>query len=374
MPENDVLFASRYERRDFSLPGVRRVQFRAPKERSGQQSDVLVHNWSRAVAMGRQAYSSFQQLHKLNYEPDMVIFSAGNGVSLFLERAFPHAFRVAYLDSSLVHAGSVDPDVRAAAVMVQGASLFGCHMAFAFSSSQREAIPPILQPSIGLVPLSVDTAFFSQEAASPYAPAGEDPLSGGTELVSVSIKGAEGLVESGILRVITALLLNRPMCHVHLSCGFRGGVQFLQRYFSGLEASCLSRLHISDFLKRPEYRDILCASAVHICPAKTRSLLVEMLETMSSGSVLLCAPADPALVPGKNMFAWPETPQRQFECISGILNNAALRKKIGGNARKVAMENFRQDEFLPRHAGTLLESCREWQEKHARASAAEKQL
>ena len=373
MPENDVLFASRYERRDFSLPGVRRVQFRAPKDRSGQQQgDVLVHSWSRAVAIGRQAYSSFQQLARLNFEPDLALFSAGNGVSLFLERAFPRAFRVAYLDSSLAHMDPGDPDIRAASLMVQGASLFESHMAFALSSWQRDAIPQILQPSIGLVPLSVDTAFFSPEAAQPFAEADGTVFSGG-EMVSISIKSSEGLLESGLLRVITALLLRRPKCSVHLSCGFSGGMQFLQRYFSGLEESCLSRLHISDFLKRSDYRDMLCASAVHVCPSKPSSMLVEMLETMSCGSVLLCYPSDPALVSGRNMVAWPETPQKQFECVSRVLDREAARRKIGANARRTVLEKFRQDEFLPLHAQTLINACRQWQEEqkeHAGGSSA----
>jgi len=365
MPENDVLFASRYERRSFSLSGVRRVQFRAPRERSGTPpGDTLVREWSRAVAMGRQAYSSFLQMLRLDYEPDMVLFSAGNGVSLFLERAFPRAFRVAYLDSSLTRTEAEDPDSRAATLMVQGASLFESHMAFAFSSRQRDSIPLILRPSVEVIPLSVDTTFFSPASASPM----KDERSGCAytgEMVSVSIKKTEGLLESGLLKVVTALLLHRPSCRIYLSCGFNGGIQFLQRYFSRLDEAHLSRLHISDFLKRSDYRDMLCASSLHVCPASPGSLLVEMLETMSCGSVLLSAPADPALMPGRNMVAWPQAPRQQFECINRLLDDAAARRMIGMNARKTAVESFRQEEFLPRHAEKLLLCCRQWKEKQA---------
>ncbi len=362
MPENDVLFASRYERRSFSLSGVRRVQFRAPRERAGNPpGDMLVQEWSRAVAIGRQAYSSFLQMLRLGYEPDMVLFSAGNGVSLFLERAFPRSFRVAYLDSSLSRMSSGDPDSRAASLMVQGASLFESHMAFAFSSRQRDSIPPILQPSIELIPLSVDTTFFSREAAAPLADAGPGP----GEMVSFSIKKTEGLLESGLLKVVTALLLHRPSCRIYLSCGFSGGIQFLQRYFSRLDEASLSRLHISDFLKRADYRDMLCASSLHVCPSSANGLLVEMLETMSCGTVLLSVPADPALVSGKNMVAWPQAPRQQFECINRLLDHAEARRQIGMNARKTAVENFRQEESLPLHAEKLLRCCRQWKEKQA---------
>ncbi|MBR4424011.1 MAG: hypothetical protein IKS68_07270 [Mailhella sp.] len=355
-PANEVLFASRYERRDFALPGVRRIQFRAPRDRDLSARDPLVAEWTRAVDMGRQALVSFTQVRSAGYAPDMVLFSAGNGVSLFVERVFPESFRIAYLDSSSPHRMD-DADSRAAALMVQGYTLFECHRADAFSSHHRDAFPQILRSSIGIIPLAVDTDFFRSEASSPFF-SGIIPR----ELVSIAVKDPGILAGSGLLRVVTALLLKRPFCHVLLVCGFGQSAQLL-RVFSGLGEECLSRLHACEFLRRPLYRDMLCCSTVHVCPRRHGGMLVELLETMSCGTVLLAPlPCGEDLVPGSNMLAWPETPQEQFKTLCRVLDDAKSRKKMGGNARQTVLRHYDQKDALPRHAGELLEAYREWEQ------------
>ncbi len=356
-PANEVLFASRYERRGFALPNVRRIQFRAPRERDLSARDPLVAEWTRAVDMGRQALASFTQVRNAGYVPDAVLFSAGNGVSLFVERAFPEAFRVAYLDSSFAHSADDDAESRASSLMVQGYTLFECHRAYAFSSHHRDAFPQILRPSISTIPLAVDTDFFRREAASPFF-SGINPR----ELVSIAVKDPGILYGSGLLRVVTALLVRRPFCHVLLVCGFGQGAQLL-KCFSGLGEECLSRLHACEFLRRPLYRDMLSCSTVHVCPQWHGGMLVEMLETMSCGTVLLAPlPCGGELVPGSNMVAWPDTPQEQFKTLCRVLDNAEARAKMDGCARQTVLRHYSQKDALPRHADELLEAYREWKQ------------
>ena len=353
-PANEVLFASRYERRDFALPCVRRVQFRAPRDRNLSVRDPLVTEWTRAVDIGRQALASFTQIRSAGYEPDMVLFSAGNGVSLFVERAFPESFRVAYLDSSAAQR-TEDDDSRAAALMVQGYTLFQCHRAYAFSAHHRDAFPQILRPSIGIIPLSVDTDFFRREASSPFF-SGISPK----ELVSIAVKDPGLLAGSGLIRVVTALLLRRPFCHVLLVCGFGQGAPLL-KVFSGLGEEFSSRLHACEFLRRPAYRDMLCSSTVHVCLRRHGGMLVETLETMSCGTPLLAPlPCSGPLEPGRNMLAWPDTPQEQFEILCRVLDDADAREKVGGNARQTVLQQYSQKDALPRHAGELLEAYMAW--------------
>ncbi len=352
-PSNEVLFASRYERRCFAVPNVRRAQFRAPRAKNVGIKDPLVAEWMRASELGRQALSSFLQIRRTGFLPDMVLFSGGNGVSLFLDRAFPESYRVAYLDSSVANR-STDPDGRTSSLMVQGLTLFECHSAYAFSAWQRDAFPPVLRPAIGIIPLAVDTDFFSPEAASPFFN-GLHPR----EMVSFSLKSPDALVGSGLLRVVTALLLRRPFCHVLLACGFSESDQ-LYKAFERLGKECLDRLHICEFLRRPAYRDMLCASSVHICPQRTDRLLVEMLDTMSCGSVLMTAlPEDEnPLKNGVNMLEWPDTPHAQFDAICALLDNASLHAQLGANAREAILSGYDQKDALPRHAEELLRGYR----------------
>ncbi|MBP3731149.1 MAG: hypothetical protein J6I40_06755, partial [Mailhella sp.] len=332
-PANEVLFASRYERRAFSIPGVRRVQFRAPKERNAVR-DPLINDWAKAADLGRKALESFLQIRNIGFTPDIVLYSAGNGVSLFLERAFPDAFRAAYLDNS-VNIMAEEADSRTIALMVQGLSLFESHRAYAFSTKQRDAFPPILRPSIGIIPLSVNTEFFNREAASPFF-CNEEEKVAPKEMVSFSIKGE---VSIGLLRVIAALLARRQDCHAMLSCGTAQNAKLIRHAMAGLGPERLSRLHICDFLQRSTYRDMLCSSAVHVCPQRTNTLLVEHLEAMSSGPVLMTpAPASPlALKPGNNMAMWPDKPQDQFNMICRLLDNEQVRKQIAAQARQTVL-------------------------------------
>ena len=80
LPGNEVLFASEYGRRDFSLPGVKRVLLKKPKDRkkavasiSTPALDAGERDWTMAYLRGRATASSLMGVLAEGFEPDMVI-------------------------------------------------------------------------------------------------------------------------------------------------------------------------------------------------------------------------------------------------------------------------------------------------------------
>ena len=105
LPGNEVLFASEYGRRDFSLPGVKRVLLKKPKDRkkavasiSTPALDAGERDWTMAYLRGRATASSLMGVLAEGFEPDMVILSGSMGNGLFVRNLFPEAFLVGYAD------------------------------------------------------------------------------------------------------------------------------------------------------------------------------------------------------------------------------------------------------------------------------------
>ena len=97
-----MLFASEYGRRDFSLPGVKRVLLKKPKDRkkataltSTSALDAGERDWSMSYLRGRATASSLMGVLAEGFEPDMVILSGSMGNGLFVRNLFPEAFLVA---------------------------------------------------------------------------------------------------------------------------------------------------------------------------------------------------------------------------------------------------------------------------------------
>lgn len=354
MPEHEVVFASLYGRRDFSLPGVRRAILKPYRKRPSREGDEAVQEWSRAVCAGKFALSSFQTLAENGFEPDMILFSSGAGISLFLDRAFPAAFRAAYIDSSLPRRIHPDePDRNMAVHMVQSSVLFQCHKAYAFSPQHTAAMPGLTGQLVESLTPCVDAEFFRRENAAPFPCEG---LDGADELVSIEVRGSTGIGQ-GLVAVVAGLLVHRPGCHVLFLCGSELVCQKIREAFAGLgEAAC--RIHAREVLKRTDFRDALCASSVYVCPAG-QGLTPEKMAAMSCGTPLI---APPCLHAGADaaMLALPAEPKALFVLLHRLLGDKAAMERLGATARRVMLKSCDQNDILRRHIDDLFAAYGEW--------------
>ena len=352
-PEHEVFFASNYGRRDFSIAGVRRIVLKARHDRAPKAGDETVRQWAGVVHTARTARDVFIKLGEGGFAPDMVLFSAACAESLFLQEAFPHAYRVAYLN-----ADKLAPEQGRACeksmpeALMQGMALLHAHTAFVFGEAQN--LPPLLRSAVGVIPPCVDTEFFRSER--PFAIDGEEFLPG-TELISVE---TAGLPQSDPLPVAMAhLLRQRPECHVLLTGGdssLSGPLEALARVFP-------DRVHTMGQVSRATYRDMLSASAVRIVPTPDCTMRI-LMEALSCGTLLLsrtCSSSDAGpLVPGKTMLAWPDTLKGQLHLLNDMLNNHAVAEKLRHEAREAVLAHYELNTVLSNHVETLFEGYRCW--------------
>lgn len=352
--EHSVLFASSYGRRDFSIAGVRRIVLKASHERAPKGKDECIRQWTRAVNAGREARGAFAQLRQSGFEPDMALFTAGCGESLFLKDVFPASFRAVYLELDR-HAPERSDEKNACAFLTRNIALLHGHAVFALSGD-AQGIPYVLRPVVGMTPPIVDTDFFRPESAGPF---GCDGLafSRETELIAIDMKG---LSETDALPAVR-LLRERPKCHVLLVGRDRAGADL--GAFAELARACPGRLHIQGMSGRTEYRDMLAASTVYVAPSP-HSRERELLEALSCGALLLArpsaAPGTGALIPGKTMLTWPHSAENQLRLLHHVLDNRQARETLCRNGQKTVRAHHAQKIILPRHAAELLNAYERW--------------
>ena len=228
LPGNEVLFASEYGRRDFSLPGVKRVLLKKPKDRkkaavsiSTPALDAGERDWTMAYLRGRATASSLMGVLAEGFEPDMVILSGSMGNGLFVRNLFPEAFLVGYADwyfrdeAETRYPLSTMPDIPLAPRNIrntlQAKNFFDCNCHFTTTEWQREQYPEGMRGLISVLRKCVDTEFFAPDPASRFSfgdcelterqeirdpfRAGRRPVAGGWFLVRAAVPalGAAGL-------------------------------------------------------------------------------------------------------------------------------------------------------------------------------------
>lgn len=355
-PEHTVLFASSYGRRDFSIAGVRRILLKAAHERAPKGKDEFIRQWTRTVNAGREARSALMQLKRSGFEPDVALFTAGCGESLFLKDVFPDSFRVAYLDLDR-HVPEEDDEKSSFVFLTRSMALFHGHAVFALSGDPR-GIPDFLRPVVGMTPPFVDTDFFRPENAAPFL-CDELVFSRETELVSIDGKGLSGADMSVTL---AHLLRQRPNCHVLLTgCDCAGrdlGV------FAELARAYPGRLHMRGMSGRAEYRGMLAASTVYVSPSP-QSRMRELMEALSCGALLLARPSSTPgtriLIPGRTMLTWPDSAEEQVRLLHHALDERQLREALCRNGQKAVRTHHAQKIILPRHVDGLLRAYKRWQ-------------
>lgn len=353
-----MLFASSYGRRDFSIAGVRRILLKAAHERAPKGKDEFIRQWTWAVHAGREARGAFAQLKRSGFEPEVVLFTAGCGESLFLKDIFPTSFRAAYLDlGRYAPENGRDDEKNSFALLTRSMALFHGHAVFALSGDDR-GIPDFLRPVVGVTPPFVDTDFFRAENAAPFLCDGL-AFSRDMEMVSIDMKG---LPENNALSaVVASLLRQRPNCHVLLAG--RDNTGTYPGAFAEIARACPGRLHVQGLSGRAEYRDMLAASTAHVSPSP-HSRMRELMEALSCGTLLLARPSSTprteALIPEKTMLTWPRSGEDQVRLLNHVLNNKQAMESLRRNGRQAVLTHHAQKIMIPRHADELLNHYERW--------------
>lgn len=357
---HEVLFASHYGRRDFAIPGVRRILLKPVRERA-----LL----KRTLTSAKLAHSAFLTLRDAGLSPDVVLFSASSAIPLWAYRVFPKARFFGYVDSPVksVSIGQADlPTEDDQAAMLHFAALAHCHAVFAFSEQCLSGLPPLMGHCSSVLPAFINTDFFSPEAAKPFDCADRTfPQDG--ELVTMDVRPLrnEGaLAPRAIWELALGLVAHRPRCTVLLNCASAEAKEASQNFADQLPESWRTRLAVHGYRSLEGWRDMLAASALFVLPDPCLSSggvpLAEALEAMGCGTSV-AAPALPGQDMGRFAPALLELPEdsaekrflRVCEHLDVIRHRTFLKKEI----RMSIVEHYSHARWLPSHMEDLLALC-----------------
>lgn len=402
-PENDVLFASNRQRRDFALPGVRRVRLKNCPPLFGDGLAPVTHVWEQAFARGGAGLRTLHTLRESWGMPDMVFASLAAGAAFFAPQAFPASFFVTYAESGLKNYTLLPAETRNAWALAQSTLLLQGQLCFAFSEEERRLFPPLVRAAIRLVPPCVDTDIFSRAAAAPWLEGEEGQ---GALLLTLNAIGCGAPQLAGLLGVARAVLRAMPECRVVLLTENRGRSQALEAACGAWPEDWRGRLAVYDTLPFLRYRDLLAASSVVVCPGGGETAVRAMLQAMSC-EALLMAPEGAAdfLRPGANMLALPPLAGAGGDAAapasggpgsvsgaapaSGALTAAdavlaALRSRRGSGAeapgpspqgrtaRRNVLAHFSEATVMPRHLAEVMQAWTAWKQERDRQCAKER--
>ena len=360
-PENEVLFASNRQRKDYALPGVRRVRLKnAPL--FGDAAPDVPGLWEETVRRGSWGLRSLTSLRESWGAPDIIFASLAGGAALFAPQAFPGAFLAAYAETGLKNFPLLPEEVRGAWTILQSSLFLQARLRFIMSERQRQLFPSPLRETLHVAGPCVDTELFSRAAARPWfdGPVAEAPL------LTLDTTGLDGAPLAAFLRLGHAVLRAIPECHVVMlteNSRLRGA---LEAAGGAWPADCRERFAAHTSLPFERYRDLLAASSLVVCAGCGDAAERAMLECMSCESPLMARPgAANFLRPGANMLELPAD-----DALAAVLAALEARRRNGGApdplarmARRNVLAHYSEAVAVPRHLSQVMRAFAAWKKE-----------
>lgn len=339
---HDVLFASGFRRRDFSLPGVRHITLAPPKESRSAGGSRHAPGLDAALSAGGQALHAFMRLADMGLAPDMAVLSASDGYGLFCPEAFPHAFCAGWAESAAFVGAGVRGEVAFARHLLQCRYAVSCNAFICTGFGERSLFSSRLTHGLD-APCAVNTEWFSPGEA------------GGPELALfyTGRMGAEDAVHT-----VAALLEARGRCHAAVLCEGRA---VWERWKEAREAMPQkARLHLPGTLSLAEYRNLLRAASLLVCVPGSAVPASTLLEAMSAGAAPVLAPEEgPAFLRHeKNAFFFRGEDTAAF--LASLLEARAALAFVRSGARAAVLARFEQKKATQKHVRLLLEAFEAW--------------
>lgn len=359
-PENEVLFASNRQRKDYALPGVRRVRLKNPPP-FGDGVPAVPALWEETIRGGGAGLRSLETLRESWGAPDMVFASLAAGAALFAPVAFPGAFLVAYAETGLKNFSLLPEQARSAWIVLQSALFLQAGLCFAFSERQRRLFPPQLRGAMRLLAPCVDTEVFSRAAARPWfdeAAQAEAP-----PLLTLDATALEGQPLARLLRLGHDVLQAVPRCHVVMLAENRRPKEALETAVAAWPAGLRQRFAAFNSLPFGRYRDLLAASSLMVCPGAGEAAERAMLECMSCETLLMARPgAANFLRPGVNMLELPA-----HAPLAAVLAALEAQRRADGEpapqarmGRPNVLAHFSETTVVPRHLAQVMRAFAAW--------------
>ena len=370
-PNNQVLFGTKFENPEWQIPGVRKVMFK-PSREARAETHHYVRFLENGVLHGQAVFRVAEQLKAEGFVPDIVYGHSGWGPTLFIKDAFPNAKLMCYFEWFYHSIGSdadfdpADPltiddmariRIKNTPILVD---LYSCDWGVSPTNWQRSQFPKEFHNKISVLHDGVDTEFFKPNPGAKLMLPNLD-LSEIDEIVTYVARGMEpyrGFPE--FIESIAYLQERRPNCHVVIvgsdrvcyGKGLPNGETYKNNMLKKVPLD-LSRVHFVGSLPYGLYLKVIQASQVHVYLTRPFVLSWSMIESMSTGCLVLGSDTPPVkevIQDGENgllvdFFA----PKQIADRISEVLDHPTRMAQLRQKARETALERYSLQKLLPHH-------------------------
>jgi glycosyltransferase involved in cell wall biosynthesis len=370
-PKNQVVFGTKNERPEWVIPGVNKALF-SPSRDPHPGTHHYVRPLESAVIQGQAVYRMADKLKAQGFVPDVICGHSGWGPTVFVKDIFPDTPLLCYFEWFYHAYGSdanFDPNdplsvddvarirIKNAPILID---LYSCDWGLSPTYWQRSQFPPEFHSKISVMHDGVDTEYFKPNPGAKLVLPNLD-LSHVDELVTYVSRGMEpyrGFPE--FIQAAAYIQERRPNCHIVVVASERvcygkalpNGVSYKEHMLKKVPLD-LSRIHFVGSLPYGLYLKVIQASDVHIYLTRPFVLSWSMIESMSTGCLVIGSDTPPVaevIEDGKNgllvdFFSPKQVADRVDEVFAHPNRMAELRK----NARQTALERYSHQVLLPRH-------------------------
>lgn len=370
-PNNEVLFGTKFENPEWQIPGVRKVLFK-PSREARAETHHYVRFLENGVLHGQAVFRIAEQLKAEGFVPDIVYGHSGWGPTLFIKDAFPNAKLMCYFEWFYHSIGSdadfdpADPltiddmariRIKNTPILVD---LYSCDWGVSPTYWQRSQFPKEFHSKISVLHDGVDTEFFKPNPGAKLMLPNLD-LSEVDEIVTYVARGMEpyrGFPE--FIESIAYLQERRPNCHVVIVGSDRvcygkslPDGETYKNYMLKKVPLDLSRVHFVGSLPYGLYLKVIQASQVHVYLTRPFVLSWSMIESMSTGCLVLgsdTAPVKEVIQDGENgLLVDFFSPKQIADRISEVLDHPSRMAQLRQKARETALEKYSLEKLLLTH-------------------------
>lgn len=376
-PANRVVFATKNERPEWNIPGVKKALYR-PAGETAKEVHRLAGPFDTALREGEGVWKLCRDLRGQGFAPDLIYAHSGWGASMYLRDVFPESRIMCYFEWFYDPAGvdaTFDPPAPGQAAqqpwekppsvlrtrnMPIFNDLWACHQGLSPTFWQRAQIPAEFWPKIAVLHDGVDCNFFRPAPGARLVLPGLD-LSGVEELVTYATRGMEpyrGFPQ--FMEAAALVLARRPQAHVAIAGSERvcygtplpDGKTYKQIMLDRLDLPA-DRVHFVGSLPYGQYLQLLQASTAHVYLTRPFVLSWSAVEALACGCMLVASGTPPvreAMAEGVNALLCDfHSPAQIAERIEQALADKALAQRCRAAARQTALARFDLARLLPAH-------------------------
>lgn len=368
-PKNQVVFSTKNENPQWTIPGVQKVLF-SPSRDPNPNTHHYVRPLESAVLQGQAVFRLAEQLKARDFVPDIVCGHSGWGPTLFIKDAFPNTPLLCYYEW-FYHARGSDADfdpadplsvddlprirTKNAAILID---LYTCDWGLSPTNWQRSQFPREFQDKITVLHDGVDTDYFKPAPGAKLVLPNLD-LSHVDEIVTYVSRGMEpyrGFPE--FIEAIAHVQERRPNCHVVVVASERvcygkplpNGMTYKELMLKKVPLD-LSRVHFVGTLPYALYLKVLQASVVHVYLTRPFVLSWSAIEALSAGCLVIgsdTAPVREVIRDGDNGLLFDFfSPKQIADRIDEVLDHPTQMAEIRAKARQSVLERYSLSSLLP---------------------------